>query len=49
MGVVTDIVTVFRWAPSEVWRLQLWELGHWGQIARAVMKKAAKDGEGRRR
>lgn len=41
VGLVTDVVVWFRWPPSVVWALPLWELGHWASQARAGAKAVA--------
>ncbi len=31
---VTAVVLTYRWPPSEVWEMELWELSHWMRVAK---------------
>jgi len=33
LGLVTAVVTAWRWEPRAVWSMEVWELVHWSRVA----------------
>lgn len=40
LGLVTAVVTAWRWEPRAVWDMELWEVVHWSRVASNAGGKA---------